>query len=99
STVYVMYLGRVVEAAETEDLFNHPLHPYTQALLAAVPIPDPDIAQSTHRTPLTGDLPSPIDIPLGCRFATRCPHVFAKCTEDPQLREVRKGHYVACWLY
>ena len=99
SSVYVMYLGRVVEVAETEEIFTNPLHPYTQALLASVPIPDPEVAQTIQRTPLKGDLPSPIDIPKGCRFASRCPHVFEKCIEDPPLSEVRKGHYVACWLH
>jgi oligopeptide/dipeptide ABC transporter ATP-binding protein len=99
STIFVMYLGRVVETVETEELFLHPLHPYTQALIAAAPIPDPELAEATHRVPLAGDPPSPINIPPGCRFAARCPRAFEKCSQDPPLKEVRDNHFVACWLY
>jgi peptide/nickel transport system ATP-binding protein len=99
SSIFVMYLGRVVETVETEELFLHPMHPYTQALLAAAPIPDPELAGANYRVPLAGDPPSPINVPAGCRFATRCPHAFEKCTQDPPLKEVRRDHFVACWLY
>jgi oligopeptide/dipeptide ABC transporter ATP-binding protein len=96
--VAVMYLGRIVELASAEDLFKRPLHPYTQALLAAVPVPDP--RQKKTRTLLEGDLPSPIELPKGCRFYSRCPKRMAHCeTIDPAYKEVEADHLTACHLY
>ncbi len=95
--VAVMYLGRIVELAPTRELFDGPLHPYTEALLAAVPIPDPTVARK--RLILAGDVPSPIQPPTGCRFHTRCPYAFDRCrTDEPALREPVSGHRVACHL-
>jgi len=96
SEVFVMYLGKIVEMAETEELFTNALHPYTKALLSAAPIPDPELARSKKRIILTGDIPSPIDVPAGCRFRTRCPRTCGKRTDEPALHEVGKGHFVAC---
>jgi oligopeptide/dipeptide ABC transporter ATP-binding protein len=93
----ILYLGRVMEYADSEEIFMTPLHPYTKALLAAVPIPDPD----AHRLPirLAGEMPSPIRPPSGCRFHTRCPSAMHKCaTEQPQLVDTGGGHFVACHL-
>ena len=95
--VAVMYLGRIVELASKEALFDNPLHPYTEALLAAVPIPDPTVKRK--RLILAGDVPSPIKPPPGCRFHTRCPYVFDRCrVEEPVLKEPAPGHLVACHL-
>ena len=95
--VAVMYLGQIVELAETQDLFQAPLHPYTEALLAAVPDPDPEA--SRDRLILKGDVPSPVNPPQGCRFHTRCPCAFDLCWQKaPELREVRGNHHVACHL-
>jgi peptide/nickel transport system ATP-binding protein len=95
--VAVMYLGKIVEVAERRTLFAESHHPYTRALLSAVPVPDPTIKR--QRMILTGDVPSPINPPSGCRFHTRCPFVFARCkTEEPALKAVGNGHMSACHL-
>ncbi len=92
----VMYLGKLVEIGQSEDVFNHPLHPYTKALFGAIPLPV--VGLERHRlTVLEGNVPSPITPPSGCRFHTRCPLAQAKCREtEPEFREVRSGHFVAC---
>ncbi|MFC4545700.1 ABC transporter ATP-binding protein [Paenactinomyces guangxiensis] len=98
--VGVMYLGNLVELAESDELYDHPLHPYTEALLSAVPIPDPETAKTRERIILEGDVPSPINPPSGCRFRTRCPKVMDICSEVvPTWQEARPGHWVACHLY
>jgi len=95
--IAVMYLGRIVEHTDRETLFRKPLHPYTEALLAAVPVPDP--AARRARRVLQGDVPSPLHPPAGCHFHTRCPYAEARCrSETPQLREIEPGHHVACHL-
>ena len=95
--VAVMYLGRVVEYAETRTLFENPQHPYTESLLAAVPVADP--TRSRQRRLLQGDVPSPVNRPTGCHFHTRCPYATARCREeDPVLKSVAEGHQVACHL-
>jgi oligopeptide/dipeptide ABC transporter ATP-binding protein len=95
--IAVMYLGQIVELAGKEELFAAPLHPYTEALIAAAPVPDPRLKR--ERLVIEGDVPSPIDPPPGCRFHTRCPFAVARCrSEAPELREVAPGHLVACHL-
>jgi oligopeptide transport system ATP-binding protein len=95
--VAVMYLGRLVELAESDELFANPLHPYTQALLEAVPIPDPDVERRRAHRVMKGEVPSPINPPSGCVFHPRCPLAVDNCrTEVPQLRELKPGHWVAC---
>lgn len=96
--IAVMYLGTVVELAPSQALYTHPLHPYTQSLLSAVPIPDPDIEAQRRHIVLEGDIPSPINPPPGCRFAGRCPYATERCrTEHPKLREFSPGHFAACY--
>jgi oligopeptide/dipeptide ABC transporter ATP-binding protein len=95
--IAVMYLGKIVEIADRAQLFSRPQHPYTEALLSAVPVPDPDAP--TRRIILHGDVPSPINPPPGCRFHTRCPYAFERCSqEEPQMQEVLPGQHVACHL-
>ena len=95
--VGVMYLGKIVEVADSDEIYEKPLHPYTQALIRAIPEPNPDIEQSEDL--LTGDVPSPIDPPSGCRFHTRCPFATERCSqEEPELRDVGNGHLCACHL-
>ena len=93
----VMYLGSMVEIGTSEDVFKAPLHPYTKALISAVPIADPEVGKNSKRILIEGELPSPMNVPKGCRFCTRCPHATDRCREEkPQLREVKEGHMVAC---
>jgi oligopeptide transport system ATP-binding protein len=98
--VAVMYLGKLAELADRDELYNNPMHPYTQALLSAVPIPDPVIEEKRKRIILEGDVPSPANPPKGCHFCTRCPRVMDVCREvDPEFRDLGGGHWVACHLY
>jgi len=98
--IAVMYIGKVVEIAESNELFENPLHPYTKMLFAALPIPDPKLTRERKRMKVIGEPPSPINVPPGCRFWPRCPYATTKCRViEPPLFEVSKGHYVACWLY
>lgn len=93
----VMYLGSLVELTASDTLYQRPLHPYTQALLSAIPIPDPIEARKRTRVRLEGEIPSPMNIPIGCRFAPRCMYASERCKEEqPILREIETGHYVAC---
>jgi oligopeptide/dipeptide ABC transporter ATP-binding protein len=97
--VVVMYLGKVVEVADRVSLYEDPVHPYTRALLSAVPIPDPKLEASRERTVLRGEVPSPLAPPSGCAFHPRCPMAEARCSaETPVLREIRPGHWGACHL-
>ncbi|MDY3361636.1 MAG: dipeptide ABC transporter ATP-binding protein [Clostridium celatum] len=96
----VMYLGKLVEKGTSTEVYSNPMHPYTQALLSSVPIPDPRIAKANKRIILEGDIPSPIDPPPGCRFKGRCRYAKAICgQEEPKMKELEKGHFVACHLF
>lgn len=98
--ILVMYLGQMMELAESEELNNNPLHPYTQFLLSAVPIPDPEIEKNRERIRVEGEIPSPIDPPNLCPFCTRCPKAHDKCRKErPKWKEVKPKHYVACHLF
>jgi oligopeptide transport system ATP-binding protein len=98
--IAVMYLGKIVELADRDELYANPMHPYTQALLSAVPIPDPEIEKKRQRIILEGDVPSPANPPKGCNFNTRCPRVMDICRQtDPEFKDKGDGHFVACFLY
>lgn len=98
--VGIMYLGKLVEISDSKEVYSNPVHPYTKALLSAIPIPNPDIAKSKQRIILEGDIPSPIDPPPGCRFMSRCRYAKPICGEvEPELKEVSSGHCVACHLF
>ncbi len=98
--ILVMYLGEVVEESGADELYAQPLHPYTKALISAIPIPDPKVERARQRIVLEGQVPSPVDPPAGCRFAGRCPRACDRCRESkPELRELAPGHRVACHLY
>ncbi len=94
----VMYLGKIVELADRDEIYLNPLHPYTQALMSAVPVPDPEVEEKRQRIILKGEIPSPANPPKGCNFNTRCPVAMDVCFEaDPEYREVKPGHWVACY--
>ncbi|MDU5107035.1 ABC transporter ATP-binding protein [Clostridium sp.] len=96
----VMYLGKMVEISDSNELYKKPLHPYTKGLLSAIPIADPKKANNSEITLIKGDVPSPINIPSGCRFHTRCPYATDICkTVEPEMREIEKNHFVSCHLY
>lgn len=95
----VMYLGKLVEIGEAEEVYKNPIHPYTKALISSIPIPDPDLSLKTEREILMGDVPSPLNPPAGCRFRTRCKYATEQCKEAvPIMREMTKGHNVACHI-
>ena len=99
SRIGVMYLGSLVELAESYELNKNPLHPYSQTLLSAVPVPDPEVSRSRQRIVLEGDIPSPMNPPTGCRFHTRCPYASEKCAQcAPEFKEHQPGHWAACHL-
>ncbi len=96
--IAVMYLGKIVEIADADELYDHPLHPYSESLLSAVPIPDPKIAKSKQRITLEGEIPSPLHTPSGCAFRTRCPYATERCAQEcPTLEDRGNGHKVACF--
>ena len=95
--IAVMYLGKMVELADANEIYNHPLHPYSQSLLSAVPVPDPKVARANKRIVLSGDIPSPLNAPSGCPFRTRCRYATEACAQSmPPFTEVEAGHFVAC---
>jgi oligopeptide transport system ATP-binding protein len=95
--IAVMYLGKMVELADAGEIYERPLHPYSRALISAVPVPDPKIARANQRIALGGDIPSPLNAPSGCPFRTRCPYATEECAASmPEFKEVSKGHFVAC---
>ncbi|WP_426447726.1 ABC transporter ATP-binding protein [Paenibacillus sp. S-38] len=96
----VMYLGKLVEVTTSEELYANPLHPYTQSLLSAIPIPDPEVERTRERIILEGEIPSPLNPPSGCPFRTRCPKAMPECAASmPAFKEVQPGHFTACHLY
>ncbi|OIO89486.1 MAG: peptide ABC transporter substrate-binding protein [Anaerolineae bacterium CG2_30_64_16] len=98
--IAVMYLGKIMELTTRDELYHNPMHPYTQALLSAVPIPDPAVEEKRQRIILEGDVPTPVNPPKGCNFSTRCPKVMEICREnEPEFRDYGDEHFVACWLY
>lgn len=98
--IAVMYLGKIIELADKEDLFTRPIHPYTKALISAIPSPDPKILKVKKRIILKGEIPSPLNPPLGCRFHTRCPYATDECKKvEPQLEKISKEHFVACYRW
>ena len=98
--IAVMYLGKLVELSDSKELFSHPLHPYTQALIASVPVADPKVRKLTKLQPIQGEITSPIDPPQACLFASRCPYAMKKCYESvPELKSAEGSHQVACFLY
>ena len=95
--IAVMYLGKMVELADSHEIYDHPLHPYTRSLMSAVPVPDPKIARENQRIVLSGDIPSPLNAPSGCPFRTRCPYASDVCAQSmPEFKDVGGGHFVAC---
>ena len=95
----VMYLGSMVELGTSEEVFRNPLHPYTKALISAIPVADPELSRKTRRIPIQGELPSPMNAPTGCRFCTRCPYATDRCREErPEFREIQPGHFARCHI-
>lgn len=95
--IAVMYLGKMVELADADEIYNRPLHPYSKSLLSAVPVPDPKIVRANKRIVLSGDIPSPLNAPSGCPFHTRCPYATDICSQSmPEFEEIEKGHFIAC---
>ena len=93
----VLYIGKLVELAESAELYKNPIHPYTRSLLSAIPIPDPKASRAKNRIVLEGDVPSPVNPPSGCRFRTRCPYATERCAaEVPEFKDYGGGHYAAC---
>ena len=95
--IAVMYLGKMVELADADEIYNNPLHPYSKSLISSVPVPDPKVARANKRIILSGDIPSPLNAPSGCPFRTRCPYADEACSGSmPEFKEVSSGHFVAC---